>query len=159
MTAWTADELDRIGTAGELHIAPLQPDGTLRNPVLSCGVGITDVVQAAQSMSTRTASRSGRRWVARATPHPIFRLRSSLCHGARPMCNLAQTALRLADATKDRGLLPRPERGFRPQMTRRSPANTIVGRYLVQSKVATHDDGSGGRLGHLAQASLGSCDW
>lgn len=33
MTAWTAGELDRIGTADELHIAPLRPDGTFRNPV------------------------------------------------------------------------------------------------------------------------------
>jgi hypothetical protein len=33
MTAWTGDELDRIGTADELHIASLRPDGTLRNPV------------------------------------------------------------------------------------------------------------------------------
>jgi hypothetical protein len=33
MTAWTGDELARIGTADELAIAPLRPDGTLRNPV------------------------------------------------------------------------------------------------------------------------------
>jgi len=33
MTAWTGDELDRIGTADELRIAPLRPDGTLRRPV------------------------------------------------------------------------------------------------------------------------------
>jgi hypothetical protein len=33
MTAWTGDELARIGTADELDIAPLRPDGTLRNPV------------------------------------------------------------------------------------------------------------------------------
>jgi hypothetical protein len=33
MTAWTSDELDRIGRAEELHIAPLRRDGTLRKPV------------------------------------------------------------------------------------------------------------------------------
>jgi hypothetical protein len=33
MTAWTSDELDRIGSADELQIAPLRGDGTLRNPV------------------------------------------------------------------------------------------------------------------------------
>jgi hypothetical protein len=33
MTAWTSDELDKIGTADELEIAPLRRDGTLRNPV------------------------------------------------------------------------------------------------------------------------------
>ena len=32
MTAWTGDELTRIGTADELEIAPLRADGTLRNP-------------------------------------------------------------------------------------------------------------------------------
>jgi hypothetical protein len=30
---WTSDELDRIGGAEELEIAPVRPDGTLRQPV------------------------------------------------------------------------------------------------------------------------------
>jgi hypothetical protein len=33
MTAWTSDELNKIGAAEELQIAALRPDGTLRNPV------------------------------------------------------------------------------------------------------------------------------
>lgn len=33
MTAWTRDELARIGAAEELQIASLRRDGTLRNPV------------------------------------------------------------------------------------------------------------------------------
>jgi hypothetical protein len=33
MTAWTSDELDRIGGAGELEIASARRDGTLRQPV------------------------------------------------------------------------------------------------------------------------------
>ena len=33
MTAWTADELTRIGSAEELQIASIRPDGTLRKPV------------------------------------------------------------------------------------------------------------------------------
>jgi len=33
MTAWTADELTRIGSAEELQIASVRPDGTLRKPV------------------------------------------------------------------------------------------------------------------------------
>jgi hypothetical protein len=33
MTTWTSKELDRIGAAAELEIAPMQRDGTLRNPV------------------------------------------------------------------------------------------------------------------------------
>ncbi len=33
MTAWTSDELTRIGAAEELQIASLRGDGTLRKPV------------------------------------------------------------------------------------------------------------------------------
>ena len=33
MSTWTSDELDRIGRAEELEIAPLRRDGTLRGPV------------------------------------------------------------------------------------------------------------------------------
>jgi hypothetical protein len=33
MTAWTSDELKKIGTAEELQIAAFRHDGTLRNPV------------------------------------------------------------------------------------------------------------------------------
>jgi hypothetical protein len=33
MTAWTGDELASIGTADELEVAALRPDGSLRNPV------------------------------------------------------------------------------------------------------------------------------
>ncbi len=33
MTAWTSDELNKIGTAEELEIASLRRDGTLRRPV------------------------------------------------------------------------------------------------------------------------------
>lgn len=32
MTAWTSDELNRIGKAEELQLASLRRDGTLRNP-------------------------------------------------------------------------------------------------------------------------------
>ena len=33
MTAWTSNELNKIGTAEELQVASLRRDGTLRNPV------------------------------------------------------------------------------------------------------------------------------
>ncbi|MFJ4521843.1 DUF2255 family protein [Streptomyces sp. NPDC088810] len=33
MTTWTSDELDRIGSAEELEMAPLRRDGTPRGPV------------------------------------------------------------------------------------------------------------------------------
>jgi hypothetical protein len=33
MTMWTSDELSRIGAAGELELASVRRDGTLRNPV------------------------------------------------------------------------------------------------------------------------------
>ena len=38
MTAWTGDELTRIGSAEELRIAALRRDGTLRTPVIVWGV-------------------------------------------------------------------------------------------------------------------------
>lgn len=34
MSAWTSDELARIGGAEELRIAPFRADGTLRKPVI-----------------------------------------------------------------------------------------------------------------------------
>src|SRR6185437_4150802 len=33
MTAWTSEELDKIGSAEELAVSPLRRDGTLRKPV------------------------------------------------------------------------------------------------------------------------------
>lgn len=34
MNAWTSDELNKIGTAEELEIAPARGDGTLRKPMI-----------------------------------------------------------------------------------------------------------------------------
>jgi hypothetical protein len=42
MTVWTSDELNKIGTAEELEIAPLCRDGTLRNPVTIWVVRVGD---------------------------------------------------------------------------------------------------------------------
>ena len=42
MTAWTSDELDKIGAAEELRIASLRRDGTLRNPVTIWVVRLDD---------------------------------------------------------------------------------------------------------------------
>lgn len=42
MTAWTSDELDKIGAADELEIAPLRRDGTLRKPVTIWVVRVGD---------------------------------------------------------------------------------------------------------------------
>jgi hypothetical protein len=44
MNAWTGDELDKIGTADELEIAPLRRDGTQRNPVTIWVVRLNDDV-------------------------------------------------------------------------------------------------------------------
>lgn len=33
MSGWTSDELDRIGAAEELNLAPVRRDRTLREPV------------------------------------------------------------------------------------------------------------------------------
>jgi hypothetical protein len=51
MTAWTNEELTRIGTAEELQIAPRRRDGTLRIPrtiwVVRHGDDLNDQIDAA----------------------------------------------------------------------------------------------------------------
>lgn len=42
MTSWTNTELDKIGQAEELQIAPLRADGTLRQPVIIWVVRVGD---------------------------------------------------------------------------------------------------------------------
>lgn len=42
MSAWTNDELKRIGNAEELQIAPLRSDGTLHKPVIIWVVRVDD---------------------------------------------------------------------------------------------------------------------
>ncbi len=42
MTAWTTDELNKIGTAEERRIAGLKSDGTLRKPVIIWVVRVGD---------------------------------------------------------------------------------------------------------------------
>jgi hypothetical protein len=42
MTAWTSEELNKIGKADELQIASLRRDGTLRNPVTIWVVRVGD---------------------------------------------------------------------------------------------------------------------
>ena len=42
MMMWTSDELDRIGAADELQIAPRRRDGTLRTPVTIWVVRVDD---------------------------------------------------------------------------------------------------------------------
>ncbi|MCI0398589.1 MAG: DUF2255 family protein [Chloroflexi bacterium] len=42
MTAWTSDELDKIGKAEELRIASVRRDGTLRKPVTIWVVRVGD---------------------------------------------------------------------------------------------------------------------
>jgi len=54
MTAWTSDELNKIGTAEELEIASLRRDGTLRNPVTVWVVRLGDDLYV-RSVNGRTA--------------------------------------------------------------------------------------------------------
>jgi hypothetical protein len=42
MTAWTSDELDKMGNAEELEIAPRRRDGSLRKPVTIWVVRVGD---------------------------------------------------------------------------------------------------------------------
>jgi hypothetical protein len=56
MTTWTRTELDRIATADELQIVPLQRDGTLRKPVTIWVVRVDD------DLYVRSAYGRGARW-------------------------------------------------------------------------------------------------
>jgi hypothetical protein len=55
MTAWTSDELNKIGAAEELRIAPRRSDGTLRNPVTIWVVRLGDDLYV-RSVNGRTSA-------------------------------------------------------------------------------------------------------
>ena len=55
MTIWTNDELIKIGAVEELEIAPLRPDGTLRNPVTIWVVRYSDDLYV-RSVNGRTSA-------------------------------------------------------------------------------------------------------
>jgi hypothetical protein len=55
MTTWTSDELDKIGGAGELEIASLRRDGTLRKSVTIWVVRVRDDLYV-RSWKGRTAA-------------------------------------------------------------------------------------------------------
>ena len=55
MMAWTSEELTRIGTAGEMRIASLRSDGTLRSPVTIWVVRLGDELYV-RSVNGRTAA-------------------------------------------------------------------------------------------------------
>lgn len=55
MTAWTNDELNKIGTAEELQIASLRSDGTFRKPVIIWVVRVGDDLYV-RSVNGRTSA-------------------------------------------------------------------------------------------------------
>ena len=55
MTAWTSDELNKIGNAEELLIAALRSDGTLRKPVIIWVVRLGDDLYV-RSVNGRTSA-------------------------------------------------------------------------------------------------------
>ncbi len=55
MSAWTSDELNRIGAAEELQIASLRRDGTLRTPVTIWVVRLGDDLYV-RSVNGRTSA-------------------------------------------------------------------------------------------------------
>jgi hypothetical protein len=63
MTTWTRDELDKIGTAEELQIAPRRRNGTLRNPVTIW------VVRVGDDLYVRSARGRGGAWFRGAQVH------------------------------------------------------------------------------------------
>lgn len=55
MTAWTSDELNKIGAAEELKIASLRGDGTLRKPVIIWVVRVGNEIYV-RSVNGRTSA-------------------------------------------------------------------------------------------------------
>lgn len=56
MSGWTSDELDKVGSAEELALASLRPDGALRNPVTIW------VVRVGDGVYVRSVRGRGSRW-------------------------------------------------------------------------------------------------
>lgn len=56
MTAWTSDELAKIGAEEEVQIAPLRRDGTLRNPVTTWVVRNGDGLYIRSAVKGRDAA-------------------------------------------------------------------------------------------------------
>jgi len=56
VSAWTSDELDRIGAAEELELASVRGDGTLRNPVTMW------VVRHGDELYVRSVNGRGSSW-------------------------------------------------------------------------------------------------
>ncbi len=56
MTAWTRDELTKIGSAEEVEIAPLRRDGTLRKPVTVWVIRHDDGVYVRSALKGRNAA-------------------------------------------------------------------------------------------------------
>ena len=70
MTAWTPEELDRIGGAEELQIASRRSDGTLR-PYVTIWV-----VRAGDDLYVRSAYGPGNPWFVRAKASGVGRIRA-----------------------------------------------------------------------------------
>jgi hypothetical protein len=69
-TAWTPDELDRIGAAEELRLASRRPDGSLRPYVTMW------VVRAGGGLYIRSAYGPGNPWFRRATASGTGRIQA-----------------------------------------------------------------------------------
>lgn len=70
MTTWTAEELNRIGDAEQLHITSLRPDGTLR-PYVTIWV-----VRAGNDLYVRSAYGPDNPWFRRAKASGAGRIRA-----------------------------------------------------------------------------------
>jgi hypothetical protein len=70
MTAWTADELDRVGRAEELKVSSVRPDGSLRPFVTIWAVRVGD------DLYIRSAYGANNGWYRRATASGTGRIRA-----------------------------------------------------------------------------------
>jgi hypothetical protein len=79
MTAWTSDELTRIGGAEELQLASVRPDGTLRPYVTMWAVRTGD------DLYVRSAYGPTNPWFRRAKASGAGRIRAAVTHKTIPL--------------------------------------------------------------------------
>ncbi|HKS70387.1 MAG TPA: DUF2255 family protein [Ktedonobacterales bacterium] len=119
-TTWTSDELDTIGAADEVEMAPRRSNGTLRNPVTIWDVRVGDDLYV-RSVNGRTAA-----WF-RGTQET---------HEGRIRAGGVEKDVTLVDVGDDHGLNDQIDAAYRTKY-RRYAANIVNTVLTPQARAAT----------------------
>jgi hypothetical protein len=88
VTAWTSDELDRVGAADDLELSARRPDGTLKRPVTIW------VVRVADELFVRSYRGPNGRWYRDVTAHPNGHIAAA---GVESDVSFAEADVRISD--------------------------------------------------------------